>query len=253
MIVKVSTPQSQMNPQAPTSESDQPSSGGPAGNSLHRRGRILHVDDDPMARMVFSGWMKHHNYDHHQAASPAEADALLAKTTVDIVISDIHMPGNCRLEWVEQLLARENPPAIILLTGKPELETACRAANLPVAGYLLKPPQLSTLDATLQHILQGQRRRTDFLTLSHDILRLLGTQGTEDLTEQTTLVNKLAQLAQCFNARNLDPGDDGSPNDVRWREALGDTIAVIEKTKHSFHSRELGQLRIRLQHLLTGM
>jgi len=217
------------------------------------RGRVLYVDDDDMARTVLAGWLRLNDYDHRNAASPVEADALLAQYVFDLVISDIHMPGNHRLEWVEQVLNRETPPAVILVTGSPNFETACRAANLPVAGYLLKPMQLASLDPILQRIINGQRQRADFLTLSHDILRLLGTQGTEDPTGQTTLVNKLAQLAQCFNARNLDPSGDGSPNDVRWRAALGDTIAVIEKTKHSFHSRELGQLRIRLQHLLTGM
>ncbi len=203
-----------------------------------------------MARMVFAAWLGHNKYEHRNASSPVEADALLAQATFDLILSDIHMPGNHRLEWVEQILNRENPPAVMLITGAPELETACRAANLPVAGYLLKPADLSTLDVTLQRIINGQRQRTDFLSLSHDILRLLGTQGMQGAAEQTTLVNKLAQLAQCFNARTLDQDGEGSLNDVLWRAALADTITVIENTKHSFRSRELGQLRVRLQHLL---
>lgn len=224
----------------------------PPSERTSSRGRILYVDDDDMARMVLGGWLRLNHYDHSLAANPAAADALLDQDVFDLVISDIHMPGNHRLEWVERVLNRENPPAVILVTGLPQFETACRAANLPVAGYLLKPVVLSTLDPTLQRIIQGQRQRADFLSLSHDILRLLGTPGTPDPSEQTILINKLAQLAHSFNARNLDQSGDGSLNDMRWRTALAETIAVIEKTKHSFHSRELGQLRVRLQHLLAA-
>ena len=35
-------------------------------------------------------------------------------------------------------------------------------------------------------------------------------------------------------------------------EALRDTIAVLEKTKSSFKSKELGDLRVRLEQLVRG-
>jgi DNA-binding NarL/FixJ family response regulator len=222
----------------------------PVAPSVSNRGRVLQVDDDPMVRAVFHGWLKLHGYDHHHAASPSEAEELLNHNSFDVVLSDIHMPGNCRLEWVEQVLGRENPPAIILITGTPELETACRAANLPVAGYLLKPAEFSTLDATLQRVIQRQRRRLDFLSLSRDILRLLGSHGMQNSPEETMLVEKLGLLAGCFGSRASETDVAGSSNDLLWRAAIADTIAVIEKTKHSFRSKDLGELRHRLQQLL---
>jgi len=250
-----------MNPPPPSESAAGNPSALPAASATHAppsgpfpgRGRVLYVDDDDMARNVLGGWLGLNGYEHRSAANPSAGDAVLDQEVFDLVISDIHMPGNHRLEWVERVLNRPNPPAVILVTGSPNFETACRAANLPVAGYLLKPVALATLDPILQRIIHGQRQRADFLGLSHDILRLLETQGAPDVSQQTLLVNKLAQLAHCFNARSLDPSGDGSANDLRWRAALADTIAVIEKTKHSFHSRELGQLRIRLKHLLAAV
>ncbi|HEY8995321.1 MAG TPA: response regulator [Lacunisphaera sp.] len=224
----------------------------PTLSAIHpsTRGRILQVDDDPIVRAVFHGWLKKHGYAHQHAASLDEAEALLNENPFDVVLSDIHMPGNYRLEWTEQLLARENAPAVILITGTPELETACRAANLPVAGYLLKPAEFATLDATLQGVIRRQRRRTDFLSLSRDILQLLGSHGMQHSTEENMLVDKLALLAGCFSSRTSGTGATGSSNDLLWRAAIADTIAVIEKTKHSFRSKDLGELRHRLQQLL---
>jgi len=226
----------------------------PRPGRVQTRGCILQVDDDPLVRAVFSGWLRLNDYEHHHAASPAEADALLEQRTFDLVLSDIHMPGNSRLEWVEQVLNRENPPAIILMTGQPEFETACRAANLPVAGYLTKPADFTTLDETLQRVICQQRRRTDFLSVSRDILRLLGASGMRDSAEEAMLVNKLALLAGCFGTRTTDAGGSAAAsNDLLWRAAIADTISVIEKTKHSFRSKDLGELRQRLQQLLGNL
>lgn len=254
MTVMVSSSTLFMHLQAPALESAESPSAtpfvGPPPGRTPTRGCILHVDDDPMARMIFSGWLPHHGYAHHHAADPAEADALLSMVKVDLILSDIHMPGNRRLEWVEELLARADAPAVILLTGQPEFETACRAANLPVAGYLLKPADLASLDATLQRVLHAQRRRADFLSLSHDILRLLETRGLQGSAEENFLVSKLARLAGCFGSRPPDRTGGEAANYLLWRAAVTDTIAVIEGTRHSFRSRELGQLRVRLQDLL---
>lgn len=204
-----------------------------------------------MARMIFAGWLKLHDYEHYTAASPAEADALLKETPVDLVLSDIHMPGNCRLEWVEQVMAGKNAPAIILITGTPEFETACRAANLWVAGYLIKPVILADLDALVQRALGERRRQTDSLVLSRDILRLLETCRRPLSRAEEALAEKLVLLAGCLGDSLRDrPG--GFPDDLSLRAVVMDTIAVIERTKHSFRSAELGKVRLRLQQVLNA-
>src|SRR6185369_1358457 len=97
----------------------------PPSDIIPSRGRILYVDDDDMARTVLAGWLRLNNYDYRIAANPRDADVVLEQEVFDLVISDIHMPGNHRLEWVERVLNRETPPAVILVTGQPQFETAC--------------------------------------------------------------------------------------------------------------------------------
>src|SRR5689334_5790188 len=79
----------------------------PSPGFARGRGSILYVDDDEMARTVLGGWLRLNGYDHRNAASPIEADTILTQHVFDLVISDIHMPGNHRLEWVEQVLNRD--------------------------------------------------------------------------------------------------------------------------------------------------
>ena len=111
-------------------------------------------------------------------------------------------------------LAQAQLPPVLLVTGTPDLETACRAANLPVAGYLLKPFDFSALDEVVQRV----RRLADYCT-----------------------------------SLRTQPGrvPAGHPGEETWRTAITETIGVLEKTKHSFRSKELGGLRQRLQRLLA--
>jgi CheY-like chemotaxis protein len=209
------------------------------------RGRVLHVDDDPTARMVFAHWLARNGYEHAIASGPAEAEGLLAQGSFDVVLSDIHMPGNIRLEWIEQVLARPGAPAVLLLTGSPAFESACRAANLAVAGYLLKPVEFAVLDQTLQRLVRARRHDASVLSLTRDIVHLLKESPRPDVRPDGAHARKLALLTQALETRLEEPAGDES-----WSAAIADAIAVIEQTRHSFRSRELGQLRARLQRVL---
>lgn len=220
------------------------------------RGHLLHVDDDPVSSLVLCEWLKLNGYTLDHADSPAQANPLLAHDEYDLIISDIHMPGNHRLEWIETLLASGCTAPILLMTGSPELETACRAANLPVSGYLIKPPDWHSLDAKLQSVMTEARRRRDFLLLSREILGLLDQRTSLGATHEHELIARLASLASTFSGAAharpaARPGSPGATDaDLPWRTAIEDTIQVIERTKHSFRSKELGQLRTRLQNVL---
>jgi CheY-like chemotaxis protein len=212
--------------------------------------RILLVDDEPETGAALEGWLRRRGYDTVFAAGPADADRALAQGAFDVVLSDIQMPGNFRLEWIERRLQADCPPPILLMTGSPELETAMRAANLPVAGYLLKPLDYDETAGAIERLAADHRRRLELLALSREVMRLLATReappqdGDAFATQLQQLAQQLAGEAQ-RHPRESALASNASP----WRAAIAETIAVLEKTKHSFRSKELGELRRRLVRL----
>lgn len=217
-----------------------------------KRGRILLVDDDIFGTPVLQNRLQSFGYEVVFAEGVTAAEQILACTEFDLILSDIHMPGNDHLEWTESLLMRSCPAPILLMTGNPAMETACRAANLPVAGYLIKPPDWATLDQRIQQAIAARCRRNDFVGLAREILDLVETSRSGPHDE--ILVQRLAALAASFLAESGRPTN--SPHatavDFHWRSALSETVAVIEKTRHSFRSKELGQLRRRLEKMLAS-
>lgn len=210
--------------------------------------RILIVEDDPIASEVLAGWARHHGSSITSVASTAEADSAFAGGEYDLILSDVHLPGNHRLEWVERILASDFPPPLVLLTGNPELETTLRAANLPVAGYLVKPPDFTALTTLAQRLVGDFRRRRTLRELSRDVAVLLTRSGgeTDAVREQLLHLSHSLAAEAGANPRAVAVAAAEPP----WRTAIADTIATLERTKHSFRSKELGELRQRLRRLV---
>ncbi|AOS43245.1 Transcriptional regulatory protein BasR [Lacunisphaera limnophila] len=212
--------------------------------------RILIVEDDPIASTLLAGWARHQGAAVTTVGSTAEADTALDTWDFDLIISDVHLPGNDGLVWIEVVLARPQPPPVILITGSPELTTTVRAANLPIAGYLLKPPDFASLSALAQRLVAEHRHRRELRELSRETAWLI----TQLAGETDPLRDKLLQLSRCLMAEaDQNPRLAPQPvHDQPWRAMIADTIATLEKTKHSFRSKELGQLRQRLALALGG-
>jgi len=75
----------------------------------------------------------------HQAASGAEALQILEQHAIDIIVTDISMPGMTGLQLIEE--AGERWPNIrsILLTGYSDFHYAKKAIQLQAFDYILKP------------------------------------------------------------------------------------------------------------------
>jgi two-component system response regulator YesN len=74
-----------------------------------------------------------------QAGSGAEALGIMKETPIDIVISDIRMPGISGLDLIETIRAQWSHVRCILLSGYNDFEYAQRALKSQASDYLLKP------------------------------------------------------------------------------------------------------------------
>lgn len=150
---------------------------------------------------------------------------------------------------MQGVLARPNAPAVVLITGTPELESTLRAANLAVAGYLVKPLDLDTLRTLCTRLVEQRQQRRELLELSRATSDLLAVDGALD----PAVCEHLHRLSQSFAAASIpDPRSAAASEDTPWRATIVEAIAVLEKTKHAFRSKDLGALRVRLEATLRG-
>ncbi|WP_030859198.1 response regulator [Streptomyces sp. NRRL S-37] len=102
--------------------------------------RVVVVDDQPLIRAGFS--MVLAGQDDIEVVGEAEngADALdlLEKVEADVVIMDIRMPVMDGIQATEQLMRRDDPPGVLVLTTFDNDEDAFAALRAGAGGFLLK-------------------------------------------------------------------------------------------------------------------
>lgn len=210
---------------------------------------ILVIDDDPITCEVLAGWSTHCGARCATAHSVVEAESRLAEQEFDLVLCDVHLPGNRSLAWVRNFTTRPAAPAVVLITGSPELESTLAAANLGIGGYLIKPLDFSNLKALAQRLIDSRRQQRHTVELARTAAQLLAQVQSLTADADPLVKPQLSALAEQLQNQSAQPRPS---NEEPLRQSLVDAIAVLEKTKHSFRSKELGELRRRLQQTLDA-
>lgn len=86
------------------------------------------------------------------ATNGNEALEMLTQFHVDILLTDIRMPGISGLELIERCRSQFPDLMLVLLTGHDEFEYAQKAIKLGADDFLLKPTNVDELEATMRSI-----------------------------------------------------------------------------------------------------
>jgi two-component system NtrC family response regulator len=115
---------------------------------------VLVVDDEESQRKVLAGFLRKRGYAVEAAGSPAEALAVAAARAVDLVLSDLKMPGGSGLDLLDGL-RRLNPEIpVILMTAFATVQSAVAAMKQGAADYLTKPVDLDELELLVGRVLE---------------------------------------------------------------------------------------------------
>ncbi|HVU62354.1 MAG TPA: sigma-54 dependent transcriptional regulator [Phycisphaerales bacterium] len=123
--------------------------------------RILIVDDDPIAAESIADFLSEEGHRATFVLSAEEALDSLAKSgatePVDVLVSDVSMPGIDGAELLRRV-TREHPgTAVIMLTGYGTIESAVEAVRLGAVDYLTKPVVDAELRLALERALRQRR------------------------------------------------------------------------------------------------
>jgi len=100
---------------------------------------ILIVDDELFFRKLYRDLLLEEGYRVDVCDNGDDAISLLQQRSVDLVLTDMVMPGKNGLEVLRAAKALPNPPDVILVTGHASLESAIDALKNGARDYLVKP------------------------------------------------------------------------------------------------------------------
>jgi signal transduction histidine kinase len=126
---------------------------------------ILVVDDEPVIREEIAEFL-HIQGIRAEAVSSGETalQRLEADPSIDVMLSDIRMPGMDGLTLAKTAIDRrgeQHAIEVVMLTGHATVNDAAASARLRAIDFLVKPLSFNTLKATLLHAHESARSRRE--------------------------------------------------------------------------------------------
>ncbi len=244
---------------------------------MKKLGRILFADDEEDFRSPIAKMLRKDGYECDCVDDANQTVEKLKGSRYDLLISDICMPGNIELELVKKISKIAEGMPVILITGYPSLDSAVESSNLSVAAYLVKPFKINVLrDYITKAIEYSQAYRALMNTRERlhkwddeldNIKKLINVESekTSSVAINTfyglTLQNIVDSLMELKNLTDLLilKGDEeyvcnllNCPSLKTLKGGLFETVKVLKKTKNAFKSKDLAELRKKVEIILES-
>lgn len=123
-----------------------------------RASRILLAEDDDEMRRLLGNALRREGY---IVLEMDDGQSLMDRLThapmdVDLIISDIRMPGLSGLQVLERFRRSDAKTPVVLITAFGDSDTVAVAKNLGAQEVLSKPFEIDDLRATVRRILPSQ-------------------------------------------------------------------------------------------------
>jgi len=126
---------------------------------------ILIVDDEPNYQIVLSELLKDEGYEVFTADSGLAGLPIVYSTDLDLVLSDMKMPGMDGIQFLAKIKEFNKELPVILITAYAEVEKAVEAMRLGAFTYLAKP-------FSNQQLIASTRKAIEHYGLIREIRRL---------------------------------------------------------------------------------
>jgi len=103
------------------------------------RGRILVVDDEPLKRITLQIELSEQGYEVYEAADALTARRIFESKPIDVVVTDVRMPGMNGLDLLAFLKQTRPDVEVILMTAYATVDTAVLAIKRGAYDYITKP------------------------------------------------------------------------------------------------------------------
>jgi two-component system, NtrC family, response regulator AtoC len=175
---------------------------------------ILLVDDDERLRLTLALLLQTLGHEVVGAPDVATAERLLREREIDLVISDLRMPGGSGMDLLETVQGLDLDAPVILLTAFGTVEGAVQAMQRGAFDYLQKPFDADERKLRVSRALAARRHRIESAFLrterdqSHGFDELIG------VSSKLRAVVELVRRVAPSDAAVLITGETGTGKEL---------------------------------------
>ncbi len=174
--------------------------------------KVLIVDDEASIRQSLRGVLSDENYDCTAVESGEACLEELGRGAFEAVLLDIWMSGMDGLATLEQIqkMSAESRPAVIMISGHGNIETAVKATKLGAFDFIEKPLTIEKVSVVLGNAVKQRR-------LDQEVERLREEAGNFQIIGNSVPMKALRQqlkLMAVTNGRVLIYGESGTGKEL---------------------------------------
>jgi PAS domain S-box-containing protein len=126
-------------------------------NESFDESHVLVVEDEDVLRLTFQQFLEEEGYCVAAAPTYGEALRLLDEETFDVVVTDILLEGDSGVDLLRRVREHDPKCLVIMVTGKPSVDTAAEAVRHGAFDYLPKPVTGQDLKRVVRLALEQKR------------------------------------------------------------------------------------------------
>lgn len=188
---------------------------------------LLVVDDDSRMLDMLRLHLEEAGYRVTTADEGAAALEALSRTEVDLVLSDVCMPGLDGVALMEEIEARKPDTPVVLMTAFGTVASAVEAMRRGAADYVSKPFRMDEIRLTIQRALEQQRLRDEVHRLRAEVDHRWQFQRMIGKSRVMQQVFRMIERASSTSSTVLIKGETGT-----GKEMVARAIHRLSRVKH---------------------
>jgi len=195
--------------------------------------RILVVDDEKSMQQFLTALLRREGYEVLNASSGEEALDTVREHDVDLVITDLKMPGMDGIQLLERIKKADPGIPVVIMTAYASQKSAIDALNLGAFHYLEKHAKNDEIKVVVRNALEIRRVRSENSYLKRELKRTHATKEIIGKSEQMTNVLKMVDKVADTDSTILIYGESGTGKELiareihyRSRRAAGSFVSI---------------------------
>lgn len=173
--------------------------------------KILVVEDDNSLRRLFCRTLQRNNYETLEADCAESALILLESETIDLIVTDVMMPGIDGFEFIRQLRDSHIDIPILIITAKSDIMDKQTGFFAGADDYMVKPININELILRVTALLRRaksvseQRLTLGNTTLEYSSWTVIDSSGSQTLPQKEfqLLYKLLSYPGQIFTRQQI--------------------------------------------------
>jgi len=178
---------------------------------------VLVVDDEASQRTVLAGFLRKRGMEVVTAGSVDEAVQVASTRTIDLVLTDLRMPGRDGLTLLASLRAINPEVPVILMTAFGTVASAVDAMKRGAADFLTKPIDLDELEVLVARTLERRALVSENQALREQLESRYRLAGLETANARMSEAINTAARAAASRATILVRGESGTGKELMAR------------------------------------